>query len=94
MKIKGKVRCFYNGNELLEVGQEAEVSAAVAKMLVGFGYAEALEDFEEDNTEEKEALIAKAKELGVQGVLQNFKIETLKKKIAEAELGAGASGTD
>ena len=61
MKIKGKVRCYYNGNELLEVGQEAEVSVAVAKMLVSFGYAEALENLEEKNTEEKEALIARAK---------------------------------
>ena len=94
MKIKGKVRCFYNGSELLEVGQEVEVSEAVAKMLVSFGYAEALEDFEEDDTEEKETLIAKAKELGVQGVLQNFKIATLKKKIAEAELVAVEGGKD
>ena len=85
MKIKGKVRCFYNGNEILEVGQEVTVSEKVAKMLTGFGYAEILEEAEEKNTEEKETLIARAKELGVQGVLQNFKIETLKKKIAEAE---------
>ena len=94
MKIKGKVRCYYNGNELLEVGEEAEVSEAVAKMLVSFGYAEALGEFEEENAEEKEALIARAKELGVKGVLENFKVATLKKKIAEAEQGAEAGGTD
>ena len=85
MKIKGIVRCYYNGNEILEVGQEVTVSEKVAKMLASFGYAEILEEAEEKNTEEKEALIARAKELGIDGVLQNFKIETLKKKIAEAE---------
>jgi len=49
-----------------------------------------LENPSEINTEETEEekrarLISKAEELGIKGVLSNFKDETLEKKIAEAE---------
>ena len=41
----------------------------------------------ETEEEKKARLIARAKELEIKGVLSNFGIETLEKKIAEAEKG-------
>lgn len=38
----------------------------------------------ESNSDEKESLVAKAKELGVKGNVAGMKVETLKAKIAEA----------
>lgn len=83
MKLKALINCTGEGYENLKAGEEREVKKEVGKLLEGYGYAEIIE---QDIEEDKEELIARAKELGIEGVLSNFKIETLKKKIEEAEI--------
>lgn len=56
-----------------------------AGALLGEESTETLITNVETEEEKRVRLIAKAKELQIKGVLENFKIETLEKKIAEAE---------
>ena len=74
---------------LYRVEQDKLIAEEKAKLEAGEGQTPKDEASSDETEEEKRAkLISRAKELGVKGVLENFKDETLEKKIAEAEEAA------
>lgn len=92
MRIRNESKrafCF-NGGSVLP-GRVVDIKdEQIAKALVS-GYPRELVALDEIKAEvievsdEKEALIAKAKELGISGNLSKWGVETLKSKIAERE---------